>query len=141
MIVETGTVIEKTGRLCRIKLKRTDACEGCHTCFFSNNKSYMVAEAVTEIDVKEGDSVKIQRINTSGTKAGFFMFILPLIFFMAGFNLSSFIITSFSIITINNDITDLINILIGILFFSFPLIILKLLNKEDAFQMKIISKF
>lgn len=138
MIVETGTVIEKSFNTYKIKLKRTEACEGCHSCTFGKNNSYMIMEAVSDIDVNEGDCVRIQRIESSKTIAGFLMFILPLIFFLAGFNLSNVIINSLS--AIENDIRDFINILCGILFFSFPLIILKILSKNNGYQMKIIEK-
>jgi positive regulator of sigma E activity len=137
MIAETGTVIDKKGRAYRIKLKRTESCEGCHACLFSSDKTYMIAEAYSDFKVKNGDKVAVERIKTSKTKAGFFMFILPLIFFLIGFNLSNFIIKNLTISILSSDITDLINIASGIFFFSLPLIMLKLLSRHNTFQMKI----
>ena len=140
MTFETGTIIEKSGSLYKVRLNRTEACEGCHACLFSNDKTYMIAEAVSEIEVLEGDKVKIQRISISKTKAGFLILILPLFGFLLGFNLSNIIIGLLSYENITQNLREIINLLAGAVFFSIPLIILKLLNKTKSFQMKIVQK-
>jgi len=140
MTFETGIVIEKSGNLYKVRLDRKEACEGCHACLFSKDKSYMITEAVSEIEVYKDDKVKIQRISTSKTKAGFLILILPLLSFLIGFNLSNIIIKAVSTGNIDQDIIELINVLSGAVFFSLPLIILKFLNKSENFQMRIIQK-
>ncbi len=140
MMFETGTIIEKSGSLYKVRLNRKEACEGCHACLFSNDKSYMITEAVSEIEVLEGDKVKIQRINVSKTKAGFIILILPLLGFLIGFNVSNIIIDLLSNGNMTQNLREIIDILAGAVFFSIPLIILALLNKTKSFQMKIIQK-
>ena len=82
---ERGTVIDCAGGVARVRIDRTEACEGCTVCDMSDNAAYMIARAVDKLGVEPGDRVRIETAGVSPGRAAALLFLVPLAFLFGGF--------------------------------------------------------
>ena len=83
-MIEKGKVIEIRDGKVRIELAQTGRCRSCNICssLGEGGKKEMRIQAVEGL--KEGQKVKIEIGSKAVLKAGFLIFILPLLMFIAG---------------------------------------------------------
>ncbi len=86
---EQGTVIESAGGVARVRIDRSEGCDGCAFCELAESGSHMIARAVDRIGVSAGDRVKIETRGVSPVKAGVFLFLLPLLSLFAGYGVGA----------------------------------------------------
>jgi len=82
---ERGVVIGKGPGTAQVRIERSESCEGCHGCLYSETGKYMVAEAVDRIGVSPGDLVRLDTEGASPLKAAFLLFVIPLVMLFAGY--------------------------------------------------------
>jgi positive regulator of sigma E activity len=82
---ERGVVIEKSPGKAQVRIERSESCEGCHGCLYSDTGKYMVAEVIDRIGVSIGDVVKIATEGASPLKASVMLFLFPLAMLFAGY--------------------------------------------------------
>ncbi len=82
---ERGVVIEKSPGKAQVRIERSESCEGCHGCLYSETGKYMVTEVVDRIGVSIGDVVKIATEGATPLKAAALLFIFPLAMLFAGY--------------------------------------------------------
>ncbi len=82
---EQGTVIECADGVAKVRVDRSEACEGCTVCSISESGSHMIARAVDRVGVTIGDRVRIETRGVSPGRAGALLFLLPLAFLFAGY--------------------------------------------------------
>lgn len=115
-LVETGIVVEKRHDLARIAIGRREACNGCHSCLFNETRQMMIAEAVDPLGVSIGDAVKIRASGqSSSSKAGFILYIIPLLLFIGGYFIGEMLSKSLGI----GDGSELMGFFTGVLIMAF----------------------
>jgi len=82
---ERGVVIESSPGKAQVRIERSESCEGCHGCLYSETGKYMVAEVVDRIGVSIGDVVKIATEGATPLKAAALLFVFPLVMLFAGY--------------------------------------------------------
>ena len=82
---ERGVVIEKSPGRAQVRIERSEACEGCHGCLYSEQGKFMVAEVVDRIGVSVGDVVRIASEGASPLGAAALLFLFPLAMLFAGY--------------------------------------------------------
>ena len=113
---EIGTVIRKHPNSAQIAIGRKEACNGCHSCLFNETRQMMIAEAVDPLGVSIGDVVKIRASGkSSSSKAGFILYIIPLLLFIGGYLIGDILSKSFGF----NTESEFMGFLAGILIVAF----------------------
>ncbi len=82
---ERGIVVEKEDGKARVRIERSEACEGCHGCLMAETGKYMIAEVVDAIGVSPGDVVRIETRSASPLGASLLLFGLPLVLLFVGY--------------------------------------------------------
>lgn len=82
---EKGIVIESAGGRARVRIERTESCEGCHGCLYQDSGHFMVADVVDRIGASPGDVVRIETDAPSPVKASLLVFGVPLALLFAGY--------------------------------------------------------
>jgi sigma-E factor negative regulatory protein RseC len=82
---ERGIVIAGEKGRARVRIERSEACEGCHGCLMSDTGKYMIAEAEDRIGVSVGDVVRIETESATALKASLLLFGFPLLMIFAGY--------------------------------------------------------
>lgn len=85
MAEEIGIVINVSDGRARVRIKRTERCNGCHGCLLSEGKDYMTTEVADSFGAVEGDEVLIRTPDGSSAKSGLILYILPLVSFLFGY--------------------------------------------------------
>ena len=125
MAEEIGTVISKTGRTATVRIPRNSMCTGCHSCLLSPDGSSMVARAHDPLNTKIGDRVKIEERISGRVKAGFLLLITPILAFIPGY------VAGEAVARLTDTLSrEAWGVLIGLVAFSFPWVILFLLNRH-----------
>jgi positive regulator of sigma E activity len=82
---ERGVVIEKSPGKAQVRIERSESCEGCHGCLYSEQGKYMVTEVVDRVGVSIGDVVRIATEGTTPLRAAALLFLFPLAMLFAGY--------------------------------------------------------
>jgi positive regulator of sigma E activity len=78
-------VIDSTDGKARGRIARTQECEGCRGCLYSESGRYMIAEAVDRVGASAGDRVLIRTEGTSLLRDAAVLLLLPLVLLAAGY--------------------------------------------------------
>ena len=71
--------------MARVRIDRSEACEGCAVCEISENGASMIARAVDRLGVAPGDRVRIETHGVSPGWAAALLFLMPLAFLFGGY--------------------------------------------------------
>jgi sigma-E factor negative regulatory protein RseC len=82
---ERGTVIDCSGGKARVRIERSEACQGCTACTLSDAGTFMICEALDRLGVAPGDHVRIQTRGAGPLSAVLLLFLVPLAFLFAGY--------------------------------------------------------
>jgi sigma-E factor negative regulatory protein RseC len=82
---ETGVVVERDGGMAKVRIERSESCEGCHGCLMSDSAKYMLAEVENKAGASLGDEVRISTAGATPLKATLLLFGLPLVLLFAGY--------------------------------------------------------
>lgn len=116
---ESGIVIKTSAEKADVLLQRNLNCGGCSHCHSTQDGTGMIAEVDMVPGLAYGDRVLLESTPIRQLTAGFIIFILPLIFFIAGFLFGKkFLINS-----------ELIALIFGITFASIPYIVIYFFRK------------
>jgi positive regulator of sigma E activity len=86
---ERGIVIEKSPGKAQVRIERSESCEGCHGCLYSEAGKFMVADVVDRIGVSVGDLVRIASEGPSPLKSAALLFLFPLAMLFAGYGVGA----------------------------------------------------
>ena len=80
---ETGIVIEASGGICRVSVKRKSACgENCASCKATCNAGEHICEVKNPVGAKVGDEVVLETESQKVLKSAFLVYILPILAFL-----------------------------------------------------------
>jgi positive regulator of sigma E activity len=82
---ERGVVIDSANGKARVRIARTEECEGCRGCLYSESGRYMIAEAIDRVGVSAGDRVRIRSEGVSALRDAALLLLLPVVFLVAGY--------------------------------------------------------
>ena len=82
---EKGIVIESAGGRAQVRIERSESCEGCHGCLYSDAGHFMVADVIDRVGTSPGDVVRIETEGASPVRASLLLFGVPLILLFAGY--------------------------------------------------------
>ena len=82
---ERGTVIDCSDGVARVRIDRSEACEGCTVCELSENGASMIARAQDRLGVTAGDRVRIETRGVTPGRAAALLFLVPLAFLFGGY--------------------------------------------------------
>ncbi len=82
---ESGIIIKTSGKKADVLLQRNLNCGGCSHCHSTEDGTGMIAEVDLVPGLTYGDHVLLETKPIRQVTAGFIIFILPLVFFIAGF--------------------------------------------------------
>jgi sigma-E factor negative regulatory protein RseC len=82
---EKGVVVERDGVLAKVRIERSESCEGCHGCLMSDSAKYMLAEVENKAGASLGDEVRISTAGATPLAATLLLFGLPLVLLFAGY--------------------------------------------------------
>ena len=82
---ERGVVIDSAEGKARVRIPRTEECEGCRGCLYSESGRSMIAEAADPMGVSAGDRVLIRTEGTSLLRDAARVLLLPLVLLAAGY--------------------------------------------------------
>ncbi len=86
---ERGIVIEKSPGRAQVRIERSESCEGCHGCLYSETGKFMVAEVIDRIGVSVGDVVRIASEGPSALGSAALLFLFPLGMLFAGYGVGA----------------------------------------------------
>jgi 8-oxo-dGTP diphosphatase len=86
---ERGIVVAKEAGLAKVRIERSEACEGCHGCLMSDTEKYMIADVIDRIGASPGDTVLIRTEGATSLRATLLLFGLPLVLVFAGYAVGS----------------------------------------------------
>ena len=87
MATEEGIVKKVTGNIASVLVKRSEMCCGCTSqdaCKTLGGGKDMMADAINNIDAKEGDRVVLDINSGSALKLTFIVYMIPVIMLVAG---------------------------------------------------------
>lgn len=126
---EIGQVIEKNGKILKIKFSSSEACHSCGLCKVEGDN--LTLNAIDECNANLGDFVVVEVERKDFFQATFLIYFFPLIAFILG------VILGYLTGERYNFDTQLLGFIIGLLFtlMSYPLIrlIYKRLSKKQKF--------
>jgi sigma-E factor negative regulatory protein RseC len=82
---ERGVVIDSADGKARVRIARTEECEGCRGCLYSESEGSMIAEAEDRVGASSGDRVLIRTTGTSLLRDAARLLLLPLVLLAAGY--------------------------------------------------------
>ena len=82
---ERGVVIGRSNGKAQVRIERSESCEGCHGCLYSETGKYMITEVIDRLGATPGDVVKIDTEGATPLKAAVLLFVFPLVLLFAGF--------------------------------------------------------
>ncbi|MCD6399733.1 SoxR reducing system RseC family protein [candidate division WOR-3 bacterium] len=96
MVEDIGKVTEIKNRIATVEIPQKTTCSGCLAkgICFPNAAGRNIIEAENILDAKKGDTVKVSVRTSISLKAGLLLFILPVVFFIAGFLLVQIFVNS-----------------------------------------------
>ena len=84
-MTETGVVRKVVDDRIFVGCKRNEGCSNCSSAFCAGDETMFEARNTTETDVELGDEVTIYLATRKTIGAGFYVLVLPLLLFAAGF--------------------------------------------------------
>jgi sigma-E factor negative regulatory protein RseC len=84
---ERGIVSQVKAEVAVVRTRRSSACEGCshrHACNLSESSDVAEVQALNPLRARIGDTVLISVDTASVLKAAFLLYILPVVFLLAG---------------------------------------------------------
>ena len=93
---EKGIVVAKEAGLARVRIERSESCEGCHGCLMSDTGKYMIADVIDRLGASPGDKVLIRTEGTTSLRATLLLFGLPLVLVFVGYAVGSALAGVFS---------------------------------------------
>ena len=82
---EKGIVVSRDGVMAKVRIERSESCEGCHGCLMSDSAKYMLAEVENRAGASLGDEVRISTAGATPLKATLLLFGIPLVLLFAGY--------------------------------------------------------
>ncbi|MGB9768198.1 SoxR reducing system RseC family protein [Dictyoglomus turgidum] len=126
---EIGQVIEKNGRILKVKFSSSEACHSCGLCKI--NEEDLVLDVIDECNAKIGDFVMVEVEKKDFYQVTFLIYLFPLISFILGVLIGYLIGERYRLDT------QLLGLSIGLVFtvLSYPLIksIYKKLSQKQKF--------
>ena len=83
-LVENGVVISRTNDRVFVQFMQSDACKSCKLCETMGG-GFKSIEAYDPLNVKVGDQVQVEVLAKHVVSSSFLVFIVPLIFLIAGY--------------------------------------------------------
>jgi len=82
---EIGIVVDETDNNCVVvEIERKSACSSCGLCTLADDKSRMRVELRNDIGAKKGDKIIIEAKDENIFLISFVIYVIPIIFFIAG---------------------------------------------------------
>lgn len=139
MAIEQGIVTKIDSTTAWVKTTKTDACEACSargSCNVMGGGKEMEVEAINNAGAEVGQKVVLSFETSPLLKATFMLYVLPILFLLAGAVIGDKIAPFF-----NFDVQTF-SLIIGLLFFGLAIIFVKSkgnkLAKKDEYRPKII---
>ncbi len=82
---ERGIVIQSGQGRARVRIQRSQNCEGCHGCLYQDAGDFVEAEVTDRLGVGPGDHVCIETEGVNPVKASLLLFGVPLVLLFAGY--------------------------------------------------------
>lgn len=82
---ERGIVIESGQGKARVRIQKSQNCEGCHGCLYQDAGEYVEAEVFDKIGAAPGDQVCIQTSGINPAKASLLLFGVPMLLLFIGY--------------------------------------------------------
>jgi sigma-E factor negative regulatory protein RseC len=140
MATEKGIVIRTDSTTAWVKTAKTHACEGCaarSSCNVMGGGKEMEVKAINHAGAKVGEKVVISFETSPLLKATFMLYVLPVLFLMAGAYIGSKMAPFF------NLNASALSVIIGFLFFGLIIIFVKSkgnkLAEKDEYRPKVIK--
>jgi sigma-E factor negative regulatory protein RseC len=140
MATEKGIVIKTDSTTAWVKTAKTHACEACaarSSCNVMGGGKEMEVQAINHAGAKAGEKVVIYFETSPLLKATFMIYVLPILFLMAGAFIGSKMAPFF------NFDASVCSVVIGFLFFGLIIIFVKSkgnkLGKKDEYRPKVIK--
>lgn len=130
---EVGQVIELSGSLAKVTVKRRSSCESCGACGIGA-RSEMNFMLKNEIGAQVGDRVLIEMGSNSLFKAAFLVYTIPLIGLLIGFILGQYIAGSQGM---GQKQAELIGIGTGFFFLSGTFLMIRWLDRYQRLSSKL----
>jgi len=86
---EEGTVVEVSGDMAQVLLRRSRLCEGCGSCCVLVDEKTMLAEAENGLGAKQGDRVLVDLPKGASIRAAYILYGIPLLAFLVGLGLGA----------------------------------------------------
>jgi sigma-E factor negative regulatory protein RseC len=83
-VLEVGKVLAVDGKNATVQIKRSAACGKCGMCQVSEDRKTVLAKPKNTPGAKVGDTVQIEMAFSSLMKASLVVYLIPLVFFLAG---------------------------------------------------------
>jgi sigma-E factor negative regulatory protein RseC len=139
MATEQGIVTKIDSKTAWVKTTKTDACEACsarNSCNVMGGGKEMEVEAINNAGAEVGQKVVLSFETSPLLKATFMLYVLPILFLLAGAVIGDKIAPFF-----NFDVQTF-SLVIGLLFFGLAIIFVKSkgnkLAKKDEYRPKVI---
>ena len=88
-MVEQGVVLGVEGETVRVRIDRSDACQGCQGCLLADSGDHRVAQAANPLGASPGDRVRLETRGSSPARAAALLFVIPLGAVFAGYGAGS----------------------------------------------------
>ncbi len=82
---ERGIVVQSGQGRARVRIQRSQNCEGCHGCLYQDAGEYVEADVDDPLGVSPGDRVCIETQGINPAKASLLLFGVPLVALFAGY--------------------------------------------------------
>ncbi len=82
---ERGIVINSGQGRARVRIQRSQNCEGCHGCLYQDAGEYVEADVHDPLGVAPGDRVCIETEGVNPAKASLLLFGVPIVLLFAGY--------------------------------------------------------
>ncbi len=82
---ERGIVINSGQGRARVRIQRSQNCEGCHGCLYQDAGDHVEAEVHDPLGVSPGDHVCIETEGVNPVKASLLLFGVPIVLLFAGY--------------------------------------------------------
>lgn len=134
---QTGYVIKEKGTDVTVQIVRATACgDKCSNCSAGCEKEVIDIDVLNRLDAKVGNYVEIESESKKVLKMAFLVYILPIIFMLAGMLGVSFLLEN-----MGKEQNDLLMLGGGVFLFVVSMIIIKIIDKkmnrkkEEMFRM------
>ncbi|TET53750.1 MAG: hypothetical protein E3J54_03530 [Actinobacteria bacterium] len=134
--MEKGLVINSKDNKVTIRLEATDACKRCAGCEIVGNEA-ILKDVENKVRAKKGDTVLIDNKPKNIMIGAIIVYLLPLIFLIAGYFIGLLIVRALSLST---DIAILFALLVFALSFPAVRIIDRRLEKNKSFKPIVVKK-